>query len=67
VVVPIVPVLLAYGMIGLITPMTLPSVSWMRKRVEVVGTIEEGCRVPLDEPVPVAVDERAPHRARRGR
>ncbi len=30
VVVPIVPVLPAYGMIGLITPMTLPSVSWMR-------------------------------------
>ena len=29
------------------------------KRIEVVGTIEEGCRVPLDEPVPVAVDERA--------
>ena len=28
------------------------------KRVEVVGTIEEGCRVPLDEAVPVAVDER---------
>jgi hypothetical protein len=29
------------------------------RRIEVVGTIEEGCRVPLDEPVPVAVDERA--------
>jgi hypothetical protein len=28
------------------------------KTIEVLGTVEEGCRVRLDEPVPAAVGER---------
>jgi hypothetical protein len=28
------------------------------KAIEVIGTIEEGCRVRLDEPVPAAIGER---------